>query len=240
MISLVRVCKLRVAMRVKIIFLDCDGVLNNSKSERKLWVIEPLLVSRLKTIVCMTGAKIVLSSTWRFEKKNKHYDPMQILTDALAAEDLEIYSTTPRYDKKYEFEGSRTGEIYQWLHDNSTNVRNKLLPDPIYYEGYVPGRLDEKVYVESYVALDDMSLEMMDDKQTLFSIKDHFVRVDNAVGLTKVDVKKAIKILGKLWYKPYWACQNCHFMAAYGHDTQLDMMFCDAECQQEHYDRARK
>jgi hypothetical protein len=54
-----------------IIFLDFDGVLNSSRFVKDLgekWTmneIDPVAVQRLNKIVEATGAKIVISSTWR-------------------------------------------------------------------------------------------------------------------------------------------------------------------------------
>lgn len=54
---------------MKIIFLDIDGVLNNydilAKADAQPDTIDPVMVSRVNKIVEATGAKIVLSSTWR-------------------------------------------------------------------------------------------------------------------------------------------------------------------------------
>lgn len=62
----------------KILFLDVDGVLNSAKWFRNprsneddylgLRSIDPACVSRLKKILSFTGAKVVLSSTWRLEE----------------------------------------------------------------------------------------------------------------------------------------------------------------------------
>ena len=60
---------------MKIIFLDIDGVLNcaKTKNPRKFpYVIDQRLLKRLKRLLTVTGAKVVLSSTWR-------YDPIGIL-----------------------------------------------------------------------------------------------------------------------------------------------------------------
>ena len=65
---------------MKIIFLDIDGVLNTSETFMKRiknyekthkWTAEIDLdrVSRLKYIINMTGAKVVLSSSWRLMGK---------------------------------------------------------------------------------------------------------------------------------------------------------------------------
>ena len=57
---------------MKVIFLDIDGVLNCDKTTKRLDVcneftfVDTRKVLRLRDIVERTGAKLVLSSTWRF------------------------------------------------------------------------------------------------------------------------------------------------------------------------------
>lgn len=57
---------------MKIIFLDVDGVLNCSTTTKRLKVcneftfVDTRKILRLRDIVERTGAKLVLSSTWRF------------------------------------------------------------------------------------------------------------------------------------------------------------------------------
>jgi hypothetical protein len=59
-------------MGIKIIFLDVDGVLNCAKTTKRLDVcfefnfVDTRKVLRLRDVVERTGAKLVLSSTWRF------------------------------------------------------------------------------------------------------------------------------------------------------------------------------
>ena len=59
-------------MANKIVFVDVDGVLNTNKTTRRLdccnefTFVDARKVLRLREIVERTGAKIVLSSTWRF------------------------------------------------------------------------------------------------------------------------------------------------------------------------------
>lgn len=58
---------------IKIIFLDIDGVLNSRKYINQCVannipaddVIDPIAVARLNKITDATGAKLVISSTWR-------------------------------------------------------------------------------------------------------------------------------------------------------------------------------
>ena len=55
---------------MKVIFLDIDGVLNCSKTHnpRNLpYVIDPKLLKRFERLLERTGAKVVLSSTWRYD-----------------------------------------------------------------------------------------------------------------------------------------------------------------------------
>jgi hypothetical protein len=55
---------------MRVIFLDIDGVLNCEKTPnpRKLpYVAEPRLVERLQGLLELTGAMVVLTSTWRYD-----------------------------------------------------------------------------------------------------------------------------------------------------------------------------
>jgi hypothetical protein len=55
---------------MKVIFLDIDGVLNckNTPNPRKLpYIVDPKLLERFNKLVERTGAKVVLSSTWRID-----------------------------------------------------------------------------------------------------------------------------------------------------------------------------
>jgi hypothetical protein len=55
---------------MRVIFLDIDGVLNCAKTPnpRKLpYIVDALLLGRLNNILSLTGAEVVLSSTWRYD-----------------------------------------------------------------------------------------------------------------------------------------------------------------------------
>jgi hypothetical protein len=55
---------------MKVIFLDIDGVLNckTTPNPRKLpYIVDPPLLERFKRVVATTGARVVLSSTWRYD-----------------------------------------------------------------------------------------------------------------------------------------------------------------------------
>src|SRR5712672_980854 len=55
---------------MKVIFLDIDGVLNCKKTPNPRnfpYVVDRRLIARLKKLLRRTGAKVVLSSSWRFD-----------------------------------------------------------------------------------------------------------------------------------------------------------------------------
>ena len=55
---------------MKVIFLDIDGVLNCKKTPnpRKLpYIVDPKLLKCFESVLERTGAKVVLSSTWRYD-----------------------------------------------------------------------------------------------------------------------------------------------------------------------------
>jgi hypothetical protein len=78
---------------MKYLFLDIDGVLNHEEwyrervrnRKRNEWwedCFDPECVKRLNRILEETGAKLVVSSTWRSDQKLKHYfETIGITTD---------------------------------------------------------------------------------------------------------------------------------------------------------------
>ena len=53
---------------MKVLFLDIDGVLNNTRTEKSfgdLMAIDPAMAALVQRIVRNTGCEIVLSSSWR-------------------------------------------------------------------------------------------------------------------------------------------------------------------------------
>lgn len=112
---------------MKIIFLDVDGILNCSFTKEKidgyLFVMDSK-IELLKEIVERTGAKIVLSSTWRYgwlyleaETDNTPFRKREArmfiaLRDKLREHGLELLDRTPVSDN-----GNRGEEIDRWLED---------------------------------------------------------------------------------------------------------------------------
>ena len=55
---------------MKVVFLDIDGVLNckQTPNPRKFpFIVDPVLLGRLKRLLDLTGAKVVLTSNWRYD-----------------------------------------------------------------------------------------------------------------------------------------------------------------------------
>ena len=77
---------------MKVIFLDVDGVLNTPKLIRRFGFdfIDPILVNLVARIVRETDSKVVLSSSWRTEEKDR-----RIVKEALGVCEIEIFDSTP-------------------------------------------------------------------------------------------------------------------------------------------------
>lgn len=114
---------------MKIVFLDFDGVLNSERYVRNSEgfgpAIDPSRMILLKQIIDATGAKIVLSTSWRehWSPNINECDKMGILiNDIFKQHGLEIFSKTPKLCI------SRELEIKLWL-DSHTNIENFVILD---------------------------------------------------------------------------------------------------------------
>lgn len=101
---------------MKVIFTDVDGVLNEdstpTRTKSRVIFIDQEKLLRLKKIVDATGAKIVLSSTWRYDRNDpKHNGDFLELQEAFHRVGLEFFDYTP-----VDAIGIRRGmEIRAWL-----------------------------------------------------------------------------------------------------------------------------
>jgi hypothetical protein len=105
-------------MMMKVIFLDIDGVLNTrtTPNPRKLpYVVDPALVKRFRQLLKGTGAKGVLSSSWR-------YDPAGVFSAK--------YHGIPFIDCTPDLKGKpRRAEILSWLKKHRRVTRYVVLDD---------------------------------------------------------------------------------------------------------------
>lgn len=93
---------------MKILFLDVDGVLNSRDTIRKsttngVAMIDPYMVLLVNRIIEATGAKVVLSSSWRHAKGG----------DLIKIAGVEFIDITPTCCT-----GIRGAEIYHWITRN--------------------------------------------------------------------------------------------------------------------------
>ena len=187
---------------MKVIFLDCDGVINGyGKFTDVIFAIADKLhltktlgkhydifgvhkhkVKLLSKIVKSTNAKIVLSSSWRYgweliEDGNCIPKTKQdkLLRDTLKRYGMEVYSRTGTVAKDEYNTSWREYEINEWLnsHDN----------------------------IESFVVLDDEQFDLQSfvgNRLVRTSEKDYICgRVEEESGLKRKHVKQAIKILNQ-------------------------------------------
>lgn len=106
---------------IKVIFLDVDGVLNSKQDGNSLQLRTDLHLQLLREIVSATGAKIVLSSSWRagFAKARN------TLSNRLRKYGLEIMDSTPVLPGLT----CRGDEKRQWLNDSGQSVERFVILD---------------------------------------------------------------------------------------------------------------
>jgi hypothetical protein len=157
---------------MKIIFLDVDGVLNTTSTKEmfeEYTFVEDEKVQLLKQLVTRTGAKIVLSSSWRYGWwAEKIINPtssdlssirlFEALKKKLSEYGLELLDHTDETS-------TRGQEIAWWLES---------------WDGEP---------IESFVILDDMHLSW------LLPNTSHVVSTSISKGLTQVHVDRAVNVL---------------------------------------------
>jgi hypothetical protein len=166
----------------KIIFLDIDGVLNNTnyyckfdpgeryrKFGSMVCDIDPEAIEFLNDLIRDTGAKIVISSTWR--KGDSLFHLKHVLGHCgLDAESIIGMTPIARSSEKHSI--PRGYEIQCWLRDNySTSVE--------------PG---EQV---RYVIFDD-------DSDMLWNQRDNYIQIDGWFGLSPNHCYRAKNILNDI------------------------------------------
>ena len=115
---------------MKVIFLDIDGVVNcydtKERAPSRVIGVEQRLIAHIKEIVDATGAKLVLSSTWRkdwafniMNGKDWHY-----LRDEFAKQGLYFLDYTPSRRDSH-----RGEEIKEWLESTGYDVESYVIID---------------------------------------------------------------------------------------------------------------
>jgi hypothetical protein len=126
--------------QMKVLFLDFDGVLNGDAYVRRQGrfgvILDPEKLHLLKTIVAATGARIVLSTSWRehWEKDLAKCDSTGALINSIFSKHgLQIWDKTPQLRTK------RETQIKSWL-DRHPEVKNfVVLDDSLLSADYLNG-----------------------------------------------------------------------------------------------------
>lgn len=105
---------------MKVIFLDVDGVLNSSQDGNSIRLRTDSHLELLEHIVRETGAKVVLSSSWRIGPAKA----LNNLHKRLEEYGLEIMDSTPDLGSL-----CRGDEIRQWLKNNGEYVEKFVILD---------------------------------------------------------------------------------------------------------------
>jgi len=160
--------------RVKVLFLDIDGVLNSTRfmverakagtwesADPKDWtnMLDPIAVAILNRVVGATGCKIVISSSWRVAHPFDHIGLFMRKAGFVG----EVIGQTAQYVRiSSDVYGGRSVEIVSWLTDH---------PE-----------------VESFAIVDDGS-------DAGIGMESRFVDTWLSVGLTNEDADRLIEIL---------------------------------------------
>lgn len=112
---------------MKILFLDIDGVLNCKLSDR----IDPVMVMRLNEILKLTGAKVVISSSWRMVHTVAEIQKL-LEAQGFVGDIIGMTPTPPDDGRLILFSQTRGHEIESWLD------------------------LNRHLEVQRFIALDDM------------------------------------------------------------------------------------
>ncbi len=152
---------------MKVIFLDFDGVLNSERYFRSFGsaglALDPTCLCFLKEIVETTGAKIVLSTSWR-----EHWEKDSANCSALGLEMNEIFKTygLEIYDKTPFSGADREQDIEAWLKNNPQTEAFVALDDRYLDSPVIRGHF---VKTDPYLyGLDDLAMknaiEILGDK----------------------------------------------------------------------------
>jgi len=121
---------------MKVVFLDFDGVLNNfaliRADGRPLDRLDPAAVARLDAIVSRSGAKVVISSTWRLHRS---LDELRVMLTELGFSG-EVIDRTPELEVSLFGDPfiTRGREIQAWIDAQGEPLESYVILDDAYIE----------------------------------------------------------------------------------------------------------
>ena len=120
---------------MKVIFLDFDGVITIPPK----WHLNANKIKWIKKIVDETGAKIVVSSSWRMNSVEETIDKMIRHPKICPRNKMLLWFVDNLYDVTHTYKGLRGQEIKDWLNEHP-EVENYVIIDD---DGDM---LDEQIY----------------------------------------------------------------------------------------------
>lgn len=180
----------------RFIFLDIDGVIATPKTvEHGMWALTPEKQDLLGMIIEKTGAKIVLSSSWRKHTIDDTIEHMKEHGFRFCDEIVGITIRAYQYlQKGVHLSIPRGVEIKQWLDTHviypwyaypEQKERYRILNEDGSFKMMRSNKLGTDF---SYVILDD-------DSDMLYEQSKHFICCDSMEGLTLEQANKAIEVL---------------------------------------------
>ena len=151
---------------MKVIFLDIDGVLNHHKTEERFdgfLGIDASKIPFLKTLVGLTNAVVVLSSTWRLKERSFVH-----VIERLAEFDIEIFDRTPNLGRN----ALREQEVEYWLADHEDVTHYVILDDVNEFFGM------QEHYVQTYMYDGGLQQVHVDEAVRILSCTDLDVGFD--------------------------------------------------------------
>lgn len=175
---------------MRVIFLDIDGVMNSTEEMIALYnqhgssidntLPSPTKCKLLKQLVDETGAKVVLSSSWRLslnaiQKLIDLFEPYNLVLSGFTCHEVESkkFKNSPYEDIKPRYQHT-IGDFGTYIEDRGAEIAAWLLDHP---------------KVSNFVILDD------EDSDIKAWFPNNLVKTDLQVGLTLDDCVKASNIL---------------------------------------------
>lgn len=150
---------------MKVLFLDIDGVLNNSQFNpaAESSTLDPAAVARLNQVVRSTGAKLVLSSSWRY----------LILEGAMTLQGFEYLLRSHGLDKGCLLDHTGADQAADVFAGRAAQIQRWLAQHP---------------EVADWAAIDDAAL-------ALGPLGWRQVKTDGTVGISDADAAQLVAIL---------------------------------------------
>lgn len=181
----------------KIIFLDIDGVLNTGRNMFLMFDNESM--RNLMNIIDHTGAKIVISSSWRtdipvMKQKFIEHGCEQEILDNIIGITVRGYNCVIKGSNLPIVRGN---EIKHWVdtylkHPWHSNSDLKKIYSSYKEDGSFKCMVTNDLNIDyTYIILDD-------DDDILYEQKNNYIQTNPEIGITLTDVQKAIDILNKI------------------------------------------